>query len=183
MSPPWLRGPFLINNQLNKGPGMEMSLSGSLRKLPISTCFKLAKKLLIVPTVICYVFISCMILNCTDKGGETKWNVKYCILASSHSGYFHSLVFYLHASCKFAQLEMEAVFVFCLSKMRLKYIKDICMFNYKPAAVPLCMCVCFLCNDSLLNVSDNLSNVTRPCSYLSLIRTHAGDGRERRASH
>lgn len=73
--------------------------------------------------------------------------------------------------------------IFCLSKMRLKYIKDISMFNYKPAAIPLCMYVCFLCNDSLLNVSDDLSNVTRPCSYLSLIRTQAGDGRERRASH
>lgn len=78
---------------------------------------------------------------------------------------------------------MGAVLVFCLSKMRLKYIKDISMFNYKPAAIPLCMYVCFLCNDSLLNVSDDLSNVTRPCSYLSLIRTQAGDGRERRASH
>lgn len=68
--------------------------------------------------------------------------------------------------------------------MRLKYIKDISMFNYKPAAFPLCMhYVCFLCNDSLLNVSDNLSNVTRPRSYLSLIRTQAGDGREGKASH
>lgn len=51
--------------------------------------------------------------------------------------------------------------LFCLSKIRLKYIKDISMFNYKPAAVPLCICV-FLCNDSLLNVSDDLSNVTGP---------------------
>lgn len=56
------------------------------------------------------------------------------------------------------------------------------MFNYRPAAIPLCMCV-YLCNDGLLNVSDDLSNVTRPCSYLSLIRIQAGDGRAVKASH
>lgn len=32
MSPPWLRGPLLINKKQNKDPGMEMSLSGRLRK-------------------------------------------------------------------------------------------------------------------------------------------------------
>lgn len=115
MSPPWLRGPLLINNQLNKGPGMEMSLSGSLRKLQISTCFKLAQRILIVPTVKCSVLIWCTILNCADKvcvGGwnqmQTRSDVKYSILASSHSEYF----FYLHASCKYAQLETGAVLVF-----------------------------------------------------------------------
>lgn len=30
---------------------------------------------------------------------------------------------------------MGAVLVFCLSKMWLKYIKDISMFNYKPEAI------------------------------------------------
>ena len=71
--------------------------------------------------------------------------------------------------------------------MRLKYIKYISMFNYEPAAIPLCVCVCvcvcFLCNDSLLNVSDDLSNVTRPRSYLSLMSVQAGDGTERKGSH
>lgn len=80
--------------------------------------------------------------------------------------------------CKFAQLEMGAALILCLPKKRLKYFTDISMFNYKPRAILFhlfaCMCV-FLCNDSLLNVSDDLSNVTGPCSYLSLMRTQAGD--------
>lgn len=48
---------------------MEMSLSGSLRKVQISTCFKLAKKLLMVPTAKCYVLILCTILNRADGVG------------------------------------------------------------------------------------------------------------------
>lgn len=54
---------------------MEMSLSGSLRKVQISTCFELAEKLLMIPTAKCYVLILC-VLKCADglgrgrKGGE-----------------------------------------------------------------------------------------------------------------
>lgn len=39
-----------------------------------------------------------------------------------------------------------AVLVFCPYKMRLKYIKDICIFNYEPAAILLCMFgLCVFC--------------------------------------
>lgn len=69
--------------------------------------------------------------------------------------------------------------------MRLKYIKDISMFNYKPRAIFFSLPVCvFLCDDSLLNVSDDLSDVTRPRSNLSTIGTQAGDfGAKRRSGH
>lgn len=85
----------------------------------------------------------------------------------------------MHETRKFAEVPSSDVLLF---RMRLKYIKDISMFNYEPAAV-LLVHVCLLCNDSLLNVSDNLSNVTRPCSYLSLIRALGGDGSNRKPSH
>lgn len=39
---------------------------------------------------------------------------------------------------------MGAVLVFCLSKMWLKYIKDISMFNYKPKAI-FFLCICVFC--------------------------------------
>lgn len=44
---------------------MEMSLSGSLRKVQISTCFELAEKLLRIPTAKCYILILC-VLKCAD---------------------------------------------------------------------------------------------------------------------
>lgn len=190
MSPPWLRGPLLINNQLNKGPGMEMSLSGSLRKLQISTCLKLAKKLPIVPTVKCYVFISCTIWNWADKWWDEM---------ESHANKIRSKIFQyqllqipnisrlffsdLHASCKFAQLETGAVLVSCPSKMRLKYMKDISMFNYKPAAFLLCMYgLCVFCVMTACWMSREICQMWRGNAHIYLsYRTQAGDGR--RVSH
>lgn len=50
---------------------MEMSLSGGLRKVQISTCFELAEKLLMIPTAKCYVFILC-VLKCADGLGRGR---------------------------------------------------------------------------------------------------------------
>lgn len=109
MSPPWLRGPLLINNQLNKGPGIEMSLSGSLRKLQISTCFKLSQKLLIVPPVRCYVLLCVQFWIVKIRAKRNAFTCKQdlmlnnSILACLYSEYLCVCVcfFNVHASCKF----------------------------------------------------------------------------------
>lgn len=111
---------------------MEMSLSGSLRKVQISTCFELAEKLLMIPTAKCYVLILC-VLKCADglgmgrKGGgglggrgrapwnrmQTRSDVKYYILASSHAEYLLALFACILQICP--RLVMRAALVFRLS--------------------------------------------------------------------
>lgn len=124
MSPPWLRGPLLINNQLNKGPGIEMSLSGSLRKLQISTCFKLAQKLLIVPPVRCYVLLRVQFWIVKIRAKRNAFTCKQdlmlnnSILACLYSEYLCVCVsvflMCMHLA-NFPQLERIAVLLFCLS--------------------------------------------------------------------
>lgn len=70
---------------------MVMSLSSGFRG-PISTCLTFAKKSYTIPMAKCCV----LILNCADDLGgggcmQTRSDVKYYILASSHSEYFQSL--------------------------------------------------------------------------------------------
>lgn len=86
MSPPQLRGPLLINNQLNKGRGSEMSLSDSVRKLDISTCFKLEKEMTHYSCSQMVSIMLCTILcrqetKCSQM--QTKPYAKYSILAWS----------------------------------------------------------------------------------------------------